>query len=64
LVPSFRGGDDAVGVCFPREGRGVLVVLGDESVDGGLEVGEGLEHAMLEPSPGERGEKPLDGVEP
>ena len=63
-MPSFGGGDDVVGFCFPIEGRGVLVVLGDESVDGGLEVGEGVEHAALEPSPGKRGKEPLDGVEP
>ena len=28
-----------------------MVVLGDEAVDGGLEVCEGAEHATLEPPP-------------
>ncbi len=64
MVPSFGGGDDVVGFCFPCEGRGVLVVLVDEPVDGGLEVGEGVEHAALEPSAGKGGEESLDGVEP
>lgn len=63
-MPSFGGGDDFVGVGFPFEGGGGLVVFGDEAVDGGLEVGDGVEHATLEPSPGELGEEPLDGVEP
>jgi len=39
-------------------------VLGDEAVDGSLEVCEGVEHATLEPPPGELGEEPFDGVEP
>ncbi len=41
-----------------------MVVFGDEAVDGGLEDCEGVEHATLEPSPGELGEEPLDDVEP
>ena len=39
-------------------------MFGDEAVDGGLEVGDGVEHAPLELFPGELGEEPLDGVEP
>ena len=64
LAPSFGGGDDIVGLCFPCEGRWVLVVLGDEAVDGGLEVDEGVEDATLEPSPRELGEEPFDGIQP
>ncbi len=41
-MPPFGGGEDFVGVGFPFEGGGVLVVFGDESVDGGLEVRNGL----------------------
>ena len=63
-MPSFSGGDDFVGVGFPFEGGGVLVVFGDEAVDGGLKVRNGVEYTSLESSPGELCEEPLDGVEP
>ena len=36
----------------------------DEAVDGGLEVGDGGEHAALEASACELGEEAFDGVEP
>ena len=39
-------------------------MLGDEAVDGGLQVGKRAEHAALQAPPGERGEEALDGVEP
>jgi Holliday junction resolvase RusA-like endonuclease len=38
LLPAGDGGEDAIGVGGPGEGSGVLVVLGDVAVDGGLEV--------------------------
>jgi hypothetical protein len=41
---------------------GVVVV--EEAVDGGLEVGDGSEDAALEASSGQDGEESLDGVEP
>jgi hypothetical protein len=41
---------------------GVVVV--EEAVDGGLEVGDGSEDATLEAALGQDGEKALDGVEP
>ncbi len=34
MEPSFDGGDDFVGVGFPDEGLGILIVLLDEAVDG------------------------------
>jgi hypothetical protein len=64
LVPSLDSGDDAVCVGGPDEGLGIIVGLVDEAVDGGLEVGDGAEHAALEPAPGELSEKALDGVQP
>ena len=39
-------------------------MLGEEAVDGGLEVDERAEDAALEAAPGELGEEALDGVEP
>ncbi len=46
------------------EGFGIIVVLLDVAVDGGLEVDDGAEDAAFEASPGERGEEALDGVDP
>jgi hypothetical protein len=39
-------------------------VLGDEAVDGGLEINDTPEDAALEAALGENGEEALDGVEP
>ena len=64
LVPALDGGDDLVGIGGPGEGLGLLVVLGDEAVDGGLEVDDGAEDAALQPPLGQLGEEALDGVEP
>jgi hypothetical protein len=38
--------------------------LGDEAVDGGLEIDDGVEDTALQSTPAEFAEKPLDGVEP
>lgn len=37
-MPALDGGDDFVGIGGPGEGLWLLVVLGEEAVDGGLEV--------------------------
>lgn len=63
-MPSFDGSDYLVGIGGPCERFGVFVGLGDEAVDGGLEVDEGVKDAALEASFGELGEVTLDGVEP
>ena len=34
----------------------------EEAVDGGLQIDDGSEHAVLETSPGEFGEEAFDGV--
>jgi hypothetical protein len=47
LVPSFDGGDDAVGIGGPDEGFGGFVGLVDEAGDGGLQLDEGTEDAAL-----------------
>jgi hypothetical protein len=36
LVPAFNGGDDFVGIGGPGEGLWLVVVLNEETVDGGL----------------------------
>ncbi len=63
-MPSFDGGNDAVCVGGPGEGPGVCIRLGDEAVDGGLQVNDGAEDAALEATSTELGEEALDGVEP
>lgn len=63
-MPAFDGGDDPVWIGGPCEGLGVFVLLGDETVDGDLEVDERMERAALQASPGEFGKEASDGVEP
>ena len=58
-MPPPDGGDDPIGVGGPLEGLGVGgVVLGDEAVDGGLEVDERVERAALQPAPESLAKKP------
>jgi hypothetical protein len=64
LEPSVAGGDDGCGVRAPDEGLGALVVLVDEAVDGGLEIDDRAEDAVLQPTAGELGKEALDGVQP
>ena len=64
MVPPLYGADDFIRVGGPDEGFGIIVGLVDEAVDGGLEVGDGAEHATLETAPGKLGEKALGGVQP
>jgi hypothetical protein len=63
-MPAPDGGDDFIGVCSPGERLGLLIVLFEEAVDRGLEAGDGLEDAALEPALCEGCEEALDGVEP
>ena len=65
MEPSVSCGDDFIGVGFPGERLWVGgIVFADEAVDGGLEIDDGMEDAVLEPAPGEFGEEALDGIEP
>ena len=64
MVPSFDGSDYLIWVGSPGEGFWVFVGFGDEAIDGGLEINEGVEDAALEPPSGEFGEEAFDGVEP
>ena len=65
MEPSVSGSDDVVRFGLPDEGLWVCrVVLADETVDGGLEIDDGVEDAVLEPASGEFGEEALDGIEP
>ena len=66
MIPTFGtlgfARDDFVGIGFPDEWLGLGIVLGDEAVDGGLQVDDGMEHAMLQSPAGELGEEALDRV--
>ncbi len=48
MVPAFDGGDDFVWIGGPYEGLWPGVVFGEEAVDGGLEVDDGMEDAAPE----------------
>jgi hypothetical protein len=52
LEPALDGGDYFIGVCSPDEGSGVVIGLGEEALDGGLEIDERVEHAAFEASLG------------
>lgn len=63
LVLAPDGGDNFVWISGPDEGSGSIVGLGEESVDGGLEVDDRSEDAALEPWFGQLGEEALNGVD-
>ena len=63
-MPTGSGGDDFVWIGGPDEGLGLLVVVGDEAVDGGLQIDDALEDTTLEAALGEDSEEALDSVEP
>ena len=64
MVPSFDGSDDLIWIGGPGEGFGVFVGFGNEAIDGGLEIDEGMEDTPLEAPFCEFGEEAFDGVEP
>ena len=65
MEPSVSCGDDFIWVGFPDEWLWVGgIVFVDEAVDGGLEIDDGIEDAVLEPAPRELGEEALDGIKP
>lgn len=59
LVPSSDGGDDAIRVSGLAEGRRIAVCLGEEAVDGGLQVDDRSEDAAFQVAIGEPGEEGL-----
>jgi hypothetical protein len=40
----------------------MVVGFGEEAVDGGLEIDQGSEHALLQPPRGQLGEEVLDSI--
>ena len=59
-MPSSDGSDDFVGVCDPMEGLRLGIVILEEAVDGGLQVGDGSEDAGFETALRQDGEETLD----
>jgi hypothetical protein len=47
LIPAPHGSDDVVGIGSPDEWGGVVIGLGEEALDGGVEIDERAEHAAL-----------------
>ena len=64
MVPALDGGDDFVGIGGPCEGLWLVVVLGEETVDGSLEVDDGVEDATFQAALRQPGEEALHRVEP
>ena len=52
-MPAPDGGDDFVGIRGLLEGLGAGIVIIEEAVDSGLEVGDGSEDAALEAALGQ-----------
>ncbi len=64
MFPTVDLSDDFIRVCSPDEGFWVLIVLGEEPVDGGLEIDDRMEDALFQTLFCELGEEALDGAEP
>jgi hypothetical protein len=64
LLPAFDSGENLVGIGSPAEGFWIDVGLGDEAVDGGLQVSDGSEHPSLEATSGELGDLEVAGGGP
>ena len=64
LMPPLGSGDDRLRIGLPDERLRLLVMDVDEGVDGALQVDEGVEDAVLQPSSRELGEEAFDGVQP
>jgi hypothetical protein len=63
-MPTFDGVDDFVWIGDPLEGFGVGIVIVEEAIDRGLQVGDGSEDATLEATLAQGREEALDGIEP
>ncbi len=63
-MPTPDSSDDFIRIGGPDEWPRFGVVLFEESINGGLQVDDGVEDAAFEPALGELGEEALDGVEP
>ena len=63
-VQTIQLGEDLICGFGPGEGLGIIVVLGDVAVDGGLKIDDRVEAAASDALAGQRREEGLDGVQP
>ena len=56
--------EDFIGGFCPGEGFGVAVVIGDVTLDGVFEVGDGFEDAAADTPPRDCGEEVFDRIQP
>ena len=63
-MPSADGCDDLIGIGGPDEGFSMSVGVGDEAVDGGLQLDDRGKQAAFQPAIGELGEEAFDGIQP
>jgi len=56
-VPSFDSGDNFVRIGCPCEGFGLVIMFGEEAVDGGLEINDGVKNTAFQAAFGEFGEE-------
>ena len=62
MVPASDRGDDPVGIGGPDKRLGIVIGLGEEAVDSGLEVDQG--RCPVSAAFRQLGEETLDGIEP
>ena len=55
MLPTIDSGDDAVGVGGPAEWFWIVVGLGEEPVDGNVQVVHRTKHTTLQPPAGSAG---------
>jgi len=61
---TFDSGEDGVGGFGPDERLGLIVGLGEVSIDDGLQIGDRFEDATFEPSARQLCEEALDRIRP
>jgi hypothetical protein len=64
LVPALDGCDDFVGIGGPNEWSGIVVGLGNKTIDGGLEIDEGSKHAALQSALAQLSKEPSTALSP
>jgi hypothetical protein len=64
LIPAFDGCDDFIRIGGPNEWFGIVVGLGNETLDGGLEIDEGSKYTALQSALAQLGKEAFDGIEP
>ena len=65
MEPTVSSCDDFIAIGGPCEWLGFAsIVFVDEAVDGSLQINDGMEDAVFEPSPCQLGEEALYSVQP